>query len=83
MARRQSSIQKQINRATGANRSANQSKFGRMSTRRNPKTGNWIASGSAQGFTNSATGKLSAGGQMLSRRQRYYQVRTGLGLSGG
>lgn len=83
MARRQSSIQKQINRATGANKSARQSVYGRMSMRRSPKTGNWIASGAAKGFTNPNTGKISAGGQNLSRRQRYYQVRVGLGLSGG
>ena len=41
------------------------------------------AGGSTQGFTDKDRGKVSAKGQLLTRRQRYYQVRVGLGLSGG
>lgn len=39
--------------------------------------------GSTQGFTDPNSGKVSRNGQLLSRRKRYYAVRTGLGLSGG
>jgi len=50
-------------------------------SRLNTATGRF--QGATQGFTNKETGKLSHGGQMISRRKRYYQVRVGLGLSGG
>lgn len=39
--------------------------------------------GGRQGFTDKSTDKLSNGGKFISRRQTYYNVRTGLGLSGG
>lgn len=39
--------------------------------------------GAAQGLQTESGGKLSAGGKLLSHRQKYRQVRIGLGLSGG
>jgi len=39
--------------------------------------------GSTQTFTNPDTGKVARGGQAVSRRKRYYEVRVGLGLAGG
>ena len=40
--------------------------------------------GGRQGFTVPGSGgKLSNGGKYITRRQTYYNVRTGLGLSGG
>ena len=36
-----------------------------------------------RGFTDKDTGKVSNGGKIMSHRQKYYQVRVGLGLSGG
>lgn len=36
-----------------------------------------------QTFTDKATGKVGRSGQMVSRRQRYYDIRVGLGLAGG
>ena len=38
--------------------------------------------GGRQGLTR-PEGGLSQGGRYISRRQQYYNVRTGLGLSGG
>lgn len=83
MPRKQTSIQRQINRATGASRPATRSVRNRMSVRQNPRTGNWIASGAAQGFSESRGGRISLGGRLLSRPQRYREVRKGLGLSAG
>ena len=39
--------------------------------------------GTRQGFTIPGTKKLSNGGRYIKRRQTYYNVRVGLGLSGG
>lgn len=39
--------------------------------------------GATQGFSESRGGQVSNNGRMISRRQRYGQVRAGLGLSGG
>lgn len=85
MAVRKTAIQKRIDSVTGAGRNAGKTRsyYGRMSVRINPKTGNQIASGSAQGFSMSKGGKLSRGGQMLSRRARYGQVRAAMGMSSG
>jgi len=40
-------------------------------------------SGGRKGFSTESGGKLSKGGRYVSRRQKYYQVRVGLGLAGG
>ena len=39
--------------------------------------------GGRKGLSTESRGKLSAGGRFVSRRQKYYQVRTGFGLAGG
>lgn len=39
--------------------------------------------GGRKGLSTESGGKLSAGGKFVSRRQKYYQVRTGFGLAGG
>ena len=39
--------------------------------------------GGRRGLTISSSGKLSQGGRFINRRQQYYNVRVGLGLSGG
>lgn len=36
-----------------------------------------------RGFTDPTTGKVSNGGKIMSHRQKYYQVRVAMGLSGG
>lgn len=45
------------------------------------KTGRF--SGATQGFSVEPGGAKSQKGRMISRRQRYYQVRVGFGLAGG
>lgn len=54
-----------------------QTRSGRMSV--DGKT----AGGVTQAFTDPNSGKVGRKGQMVSRRKRYYDVRVGLGLSGG
>lgn len=39
--------------------------------------------GGRHGLTDPTTGKTSHGGRYISRRQQYYNVRVGFGLSGG
>lgn len=68
MARRNSELQRSINRTSGPRRNMNGAGAGgRLVTRRNR-----------------ATGRAEAGSSMLgSRRQRYSDVRSSLGMSGG
>lgn len=40
-------------------------------------------SGGRRGLTIAGSGKLSQGGRFINRRQQYYNIRVGLGLSGG
>lgn len=47
------------------------------------QTVNGRFNGATQGFSTERGGAVSQQGRMLNRRQRYRQVRTGLGLSGG
>ena len=39
--------------------------------------------GGRRGLTDPATGRTSQGGRFITRRQQYYNVRKGLGMSGG
>lgn len=39
--------------------------------------------GGRRGLTDPSTGRTAQGGRFISRRQQYYNVRVGLGLSGG
>ena len=62
---------------TQGNTAYTSSATGKMST--NGRT----AGGSTQAFSRSRGGKLGRRGNLATRRQRYYDVRVGLGLSGG
>lgn len=78
MATEQSSIQKQINRNAGIKGGVTGvSVRGRMAGPKSEKGNYRLAGGTTQ------TVGDGRGGQLTNRRNRYYDVRLGLGLAGG
>lgn len=84
MPRRNTPIQTRINRS--ANMVGRTSSVrGRMSNgRTNPATGNVLAGGNGRSLsTGTGRNDMGRGNLLVPRRKRYYDVRVGLGLSGG
>lgn len=70
-------------RNTGYKQRYSSNKINASSAGRTGQTKTGRFSGAAQGFSVGRGGAKSNGGKMISRRERYGQVRRGLGLSGG